>query len=104
MGNSILGQTAPLLVAEIADVKQSVFELPSELRAAAVLQPRDQVSKHGLERYNKPSAPRRLVRGGEPSISPARGGNGFEFSPAGSVSARPLNDPSFSSAFFNGLR
>ena len=30
-----------LLVAEIADVKQSVFELPSELRAAAL---RDQVS------------------------------------------------------------
>ena len=44
------------LVAEIADVKQSVLELPSELRAAALLQPLHQVSKPSLERYNKPGA------------------------------------------------
>jgi predicted DNA-binding ribbon-helix-helix protein len=43
-----------LLVAEIADVKQSVLELPSELRVAVLLQPLDQVSKHCLERYSKP--------------------------------------------------
>jgi hypothetical protein len=87
-----------LLVAEIADVKQSVLELPSELRAAALLQPLHQVSKPSLERYNKPGA--QAIGQGRKAVNLARLRRERILLQSNRVSLRdPLNDPPFSSAF-----
>jgi hypothetical protein len=87
-----------LLVAEIADVKQSVLELPSELRAAALLQPLHQVSKPGLERYTKPGA--QAIGPGRKAVNLARLRREQILLQSNRVSLRdPLNDPPFSSAF-----